>query len=372
MLMTVAQAYSLGLLNGHRMINDLVKSQILGPLSVLILVVPMIYLVRGGAPSGFVLMLGAPAAVVAFAGLRAAKREGWLSELTGWKINLSDVRSFFQMSTVLLFTGLMGTGAQFFMSWLVARRLGLAEAGQYWTAWTLSMAYVTLLLGSLGTYYMPSLSRLTDGDERRTLMRNYLHITLVAMPVLVAGVIVIKPWVILGMFSHSLLPALHVMRWMLIGDLFKAVAWVMAFPMLAFKEMKWFFWTEVLFSLGLAVTASIWLALGGGIEGLGFIFLMLYVLYFIVMLIYIWSKHQFKWDERELASFVGGLMLILCLSAYTWQDESVKVAAAGLFIGLGSSFVWGALRVLKLGWKAPAIKDDCVHSNDIGGCGHGQ
>src|SRR5512133_2560161 len=115
------------------------------------------------------------------------------------------------MSGVMLVAGVVTTGTQFFISWLVAKRMGLAQAGQFWTAWTLSMAYVTLVLGSLGTYYMPSLSRLSDPEDRRALIRNYLRLSLIAMPLLVSLVIVFKPWVIRGMFSSALLPALQVM-----------------------------------------------------------------------------------------------------------------------------------------------------------------
>jgi PST family polysaccharide transporter len=324
MLVMVAQTYVIGLLNGHRLINELVKSQMLGPLAVLSLVFPMVWLVRGGYPSGFVLMLGGPAVVVTLAAAWAARRAGWLPTLRKWGINRGDGASFFRMSTVLLIAGLITTGTQFFMSWLVAKRMGLAEAGQFWTAWTLSMAYVTLVLGSLGTYYMPSLSRITDPEARRALIRNYLRLSLIAMPLLVSTVIVFKPWVIRGMFSPALLPALKVMRWMLIGDLFKGVSWVLAFPMLAFSEMKWFFWTEVLFSLGMAGASWVWLSLGGGIEGLGFLFMVLYLLYLPAMALYIRAKHGFVWKPGEVGRFLVGLTLILILSLLTWQDLQVR------------------------------------------------
>jgi PST family polysaccharide transporter len=338
MLVMVAQTYVIGLLNGHRLINELVKAQMLGPLAVLSLVFPMVWLVRGGYPSGFVLMLGGPAAVVTLAAALAAKRVGWLPNLRNWGINRIDGANFFRMSTVLLIAGLVTTGTQFFMSWLVAKRMGFAEAGQFWTAWTLSMAYVTLVLGSLGTYYMPSLSRLADPGARNALIRDYLHLAMIAMPLLVSMVIVFKPWVIRGMFSPALLPALKVMRWMLIGDLFKGVSWVLAFPMLAFNEMNWFFWSEVLFSLGMAGASCAWLLLGGGIEGLGFLFMSLYLLYLPLMAYYIWTKHGFIFKSVEIGRLLTGLALVFSVSALTWNEQNVDWKAAALSLGMMVAF----------------------------------
>ncbi len=350
MLVLVGQAYVIGLLNGHRLINAMVKSQLLGPLAVLLLVFPMVWLVRRGYPSGFVLMLGGPAVVVTVAAAWAAWRAGWLPALQEWGINRADGSSFFRMSAVLLVAGIITTGAQFVQSWLVATRMGLAQAGQFWTAWTLSMSYVALVLGSLGTYYMPSLSRLADPEARRSLIRDYLRLCLLAMPLLVSLVIVFKPWVIRGMFSSSMLPALKVMRWMLIGDLFKGVSWVLAFPMLAFNEMQWFFWTEALFSLGMVGAAWVCLSLGGGINGLGVLFMLLYVTYLPLMAFYIRVKHGFVWNWGEVGRFLGGLALVLVLSVWTWGDENVRLGAVGMLVLLGGTYT--ALLMRGTGWRA--------------------
>jgi PST family polysaccharide transporter len=358
---TVAQAYWIGLLNGHRLINSLVKSQMLGPVAVLLLVFPMVWLVRRGYPTGFVLMLGGPAAVITFAAAWSARQAAWMPTMWVWKIDRSDALGFFRMSAVLLVTGVVTTSAQFFESWLVARRMGLAQAGQFWTAWAISMSYVTLVLGSLGSYYMPSLTCLADADARRRLIRSYLGLSLIAMPVIASLVIVIKPWIIRGMFSPALLPALKVMRWMLIGDFFKGLAWVLAFPMLALNDMKWFFFSEVGFSVGMAGAAWLWLSLRGSIEGLGLIFMLLYVLYLLVMIIYIRVRHGFAWRAVESGQFMVGLALVILLSVLTWRDNQVKWLPFGLFTLLGGAYLLISVGIsgrhgLRWFGKAPAGK----------------
>ncbi len=164
------------------------------------------------------------------------------------------------------------------------------------------------------------------------------------MPILVALVIVFKPWIIRGMFSASLLPALKIMRWMLIGDLFKGISWVLGFPMLAFSDMKWFFWSEVLFSLTITGSAWVWISFGGGVEGLGFLFMILYLVHMPVMALYVRAKHGFVVTWMEMGYFLGGITLVLLLSAYTWRDEHFRFSALVLLLLLGGGGLILSLR----------------------------
>jgi len=172
-----AQTIYTSILTAHRLLNQLVLSQLVGPISAILLVLPMVWLVRAGDSAGFVLMLGLPPAGVALSAAWSAWKAGRLPALH-LGIEPGNAAYFFRMSSVLLATGLLTTGSQYFLNRVVADRLGLEMAGYYWVAWTLSMAYVTLALGSFGNYYMPSLSRLSEPEDRRALMRSYLRMAL--------------------------------------------------------------------------------------------------------------------------------------------------------------------------------------------------
>jgi PST family polysaccharide transporter len=321
----------------------------------------MVWLVRKGAPVGFVLMLGLPAAGVALAAAWAARREGCLPSFH-WRIAKEDAAYFFRMSLILLSTGVLTTGAPYFVSRLVAARLGLEMAGYYWTAWTLSMAYVTLALGSFGSYYMPSLSRLSDPDQRRSLIRSYLLMAVVVMPILVSLAILFKSMVVRFMFSASLLPALKVMRWMLIGDFFKGISWVLSFPMLAFHEMKWFFWSEVLFTLGLAVFGWLILLMGGSVESLGILFLILYLCYSAIMAFYAFLVHGFSLQRQELFRILVGIALVGTVSALTWNHQTMHWGSVGTGLGLILVFL-----LLSIRGGLPIRELLAKHSPDLGG-----
>jgi PST family polysaccharide transporter len=334
-----AQAYFLSLLNGHRLVDALMKSQLPGPLAVLLMVLPTVWLVRGGRPAGFIIMLAVPAAVVALAAALACHRKGLLPRWKWEWPNVADSGYFFRISSVLFIAGLFTSSVQYFQNWMVAWHLGLEQSGQYWVAYSLSMSYVTLVLGSYGTYYLPSLSQVADPAERRALIRTYWRLALIAMPVIVSLVVVFKPWVVRLMFHATLLPSLKVMRWMLIGDLFKGLSWVLAIPMVAFGEMKWFFWSETLFALGTAGATWLWVGHGGGIEGLGFLFAAGYLLYLATMTMYIGLRHGFRWQIQEFWGFLGGIALVGGLSAVTWHDQTVRPLAMILGLTLIGGFL---------------------------------
>ena len=61
---------------------------------------------------------------------------------------------------------------------------------------------------------------------------------------LITLVILGKSLVVSILYSKEFLPSFDIIQWMLIGDYFKAVGWVLATPMLAFADLRMFFWTE--------------------------------------------------------------------------------------------------------------------------------
>jgi hypothetical protein len=98
--------------------------------------------------------------------------------------------------------------------------------------------------------------------------------------------------------------------------------------MLAFKEMRWFFWTELVFSATLAGTSAASLWLGGGIEILGILFAIAYAAYLLMMYLYIRTAHGFAVRGPELILFGWGLAIVGTMSWLTWSSVEVAPGAA--------------------------------------------
>jgi O-antigen/teichoic acid export membrane protein len=301
-------------------------------------------------------MLGIPGAAVALAAWLRLRRLTPAAPAAPLRPAWEDVVTFVRMSGVVLVTGVVATGIQFVLGRLVASRFGLAQSGQYWVAWTLSVSYVTIVLGVYGTAYMPALSALHEREARQDLMRDYLRLTLLAMPLVVSAVILLKPLVVQVMFSDDLLPSLVIMRWMLLSDLFKGIAWVLSFPMLAFRDMRWFLWTELGFSGLGAVLAWLCLTTGQPVESLGVVLLVVNAAYLAAMVGYVRLRHGLRWGRAEVLRLARGVLLVAGTSALTWSELRLEVRSALEVAALVAAFLGAEALALRGGRpRAPGV-----------------
>jgi O-antigen/teichoic acid export membrane protein len=319
-----ASAYFLGVLNGYRNLKALVLCQAVGPLSALALIVPVVSWAKRGGIGAYCVILGVPYALIGAVAATIIVRKGWLSrsrpEVTHTSLR-ADSLHFFGLSSALLLGGVASTGTQLFLNFLVLTRLGLAESGQFWVAWSLSMTYVTLLLSSFGAYYLPTLSA-TQGDEKRSLVMRFTRLTILAMPLLVATVVVCKFEMVRVLFSGAMLPSLRIFRWMLIGDFFKALSWVWAFPMLAFAEGKTFAVVELTTNCLYAALVWIGFALFPSAELIGQLFVAIYILYSITVLVYLNRVHSIRLQKSQKWGIFRGILVIAWASALFWNEDS--------------------------------------------------
>ena len=126
------------------------------------------------------------------------------------------------------------------------------------------------------------------------------------------------------LYSSEFIPALSIMRWMLIGGYFRIVSWVLAIPMLAYADMKTFFWTELIWDsllLGFSATAVLgfhWL------PGVGVGFVLLYSSYLVYTFWYTHRRFHLMLDRATVLQWLVGLILIVGASVQTWNDQQVQ------------------------------------------------
>ena len=320
-------SFFLGMLNGYRHLKALVICQALGPLAALALIYPAALWIRAGNQWAYAVMLGIPPALIGLAAMWVSVRRGWLARPRGSGVEgafARDSRHFFGLSTALLIGGMASTGLQLFLNTLVIRKLGLAESGQFWVAWSLSMTYVTVLLSSLGAYYLPSLSAARDHETKKTLILSFTRLSMLAMPLMITLVIVLKAQVVGLLFSHDFSPSLKVFRWMLMGDFLKVLSWVWAFPMLAYAEGKTFVLFETVTCSIQAILAWVVFSQFPSIEVLGQLFCLSYLLYSAATLGYLWRKHAIRLPLNHWWGLLRGLLVIGLASALFWDHHGLS------------------------------------------------
>ena len=321
-----------GLLNGYRAIGRLAFVSVISTFVVALLAYPTAQLVNEGYLLAFIWMMTASVlSALAVAGY-FLWREGWLASLLRGAvlgIQVQAARHFFSIAVTTLITGLAATGTLLVVRSMITQEQGLSGAGIFDVAWTLSIMYVGLVTASFGTYYLPTLSGITDPKERILLMRQLFYLATLLMVPVVVTVIVLKPLVVHLLYSSKFLPSLDIIRWMLIGDYLKVTSWVLAFPILAYADMRTFLWSELLwnglFCMGTYFAVVQW----GHLEGVGITFLLVYATYLIFTMIYCRVRHHFTLTRGMVWHWFAGLALVLPKNIWQYVVQIPRLAELG-------------------------------------------
>lgn len=245
----------------------------------------------------------------------------------------------FTASTVL------GSGVQLALPMVVLHLLNTEAVAYYKAAAAVSVGYLGFLVNAMGQDYYPRLSAVREQPKAiaELIHEQYSLVLLVAAP-MVLGTLALVPLVVPLIYSRRFEPAVQVLEWQLIGDLFKFSSWTMSFAVLARCKPFIYFCTE---SLSGAVTLfTAWLGVRlFGLAGLGIAFVATYAIYYVVVR----TVLRLEVPVREPAANVR-LMLAALSAAFVIRILPATPFAKArtiVALGLAMSFALYSLRVLR-------------------------
>jgi len=346
-VLTVGLTYLNSVLNGFLAIGRLALIQMAGAAMNAIISYPISIMANTGYPIAFVGMMSASTSVQIIVALLKVRAHGYIRPI--WsrgfrpRIERASASSFFKMAGTLLITGVFSTVVLLVIRSLIVQYDGLAEAGIFNVAWVICMMYPMIALGSFGTYFFPALSRLEDPQKRIDLMRDMFRIsTLIITPMLVV-MILLKPLVVDIMYSNQFYASLDIIRWMLIGVYLKTASWVVSMPVVAFPNMRVYFWTENLWYVGLLTFSLLAVIIFGSIEIIGIGFLVIYALFLAYYKRYARIKHGFTLTKGLTISWFSGLFLVIFASGLTWTGIQINWSITAFLIAATILYMWLSL-----------------------------
>jgi len=262
--------------------------------------------------------VSAAAALVALIGFRR-QLEAWFKGPGQWWSG-GMARSFGMMSAALLASGLAASGTLLAVRRHIILTQGLTVTGQFDAAWGLSMNQVTLVLASLQTYYLPAVARSRSPAERDGHISSVLTVAALTAAGAIAGIALLRPWLLRMFYSAAFEPAAAYLRWTLLGDYLKVTSWILSIPILAAQDMKMFLaadlaaygvFVAVAAGLAPAVTAASSAAIG---------FVAMYAAHLILCAIYLRRKLRFVPTRGALVAWVLGLSVVTAASALSWDQ----------------------------------------------------
>lgn len=338
--LTVGSASQSALLVGMRRIGDLARISLGAGVIGSALGVLALWL---WGPRGLIIMVLIAPAVTFLLGHSYTARLAPPCRPTSFSEVAQEWLSIVQLGLPLMLSGVVTMLGQLAVRILVQRELGPVALGQFQAAWTIGVAYLGFVLGAMGSDYYPRLTAsIHDAAQATRLVNEQTEVALLLCAPILLGMLGIAPWVIPLLYSADFTPAVEVVRWQLMADVFKVMGWPLAFVIAAQGGGKTFLATES-FAAGVFVIGVFFGLPLFGITGTGVALLALYSLYLPLVWWIAKRRIGFQWTNGVIATFC--VLVISAAAVHVASRWSERVAAGlstGLAIAMGG---WALFRL---------------------------
>lgn len=244
-----------------------------------------------------------------------------------------------------------------FMSYL-NRETGTDTAGLYQAGFTLVNRYVGLVLAAVGMEYLPRLSEVNKSNRRIELFLTHEIILLMMVMFPVVTIFVVADELLVRLlYDTSFLDMLPFITWAVIGTVFRAWSWCLAYVILAKSDGVVYLVTELLSAL-VAIGLNIFFYDRWGIAGLGYAYTLWYIFYMAEMWVVCRVRYRLRLTGGAvwLPLMVFGVCALAALIRTTlgWQ---IALPLVGTAIGVSIAGLWRLLSARREKFAKPAKKD---------------
>lgn len=249
------------------------------------------------------------------------------------KVTRVDKKAFFGMSSGMLkmgflisLSGLITLGSSYLIRVYLGRISSVEEVGFFSAAFAIVGTYVGMIFNAMSADYYPRLvTVINDSTLYKQTVNQQLDIAILLLgPILIALMVFVKIGVIL-LYTVEFTPIIPMIRWMIIGVLFKAGGWALSYIFLA-KGATWiFFLNEVLYNILFVLFSYIGFGVYG-LQGVGIAFLISYTIYFCQVFLFSKAFFKFKLSKGALQTSVIQLSLMLIIfGIILFAPESIAI-----------------------------------------------
>ncbi|GFE58640.1 O-antigen translocase [Geobacter sp. AOG1] len=314
------------MLQGMRRIADMASAGIIGSIVGTIMAVGCVLTwgVRGIV--AYIIVAPLSSFVIAALFLRRIPR---VDGIAPWSEVKGEIAPLLRLGAMLMLSGLMSTVTQLLVRTIINRELGMEANGLFQAAWTISMTYIGFVLGSMAADYYPRLTAaIHDKAQANQLVNEQIHVALLlAGPVLV-GMLSLAPLVINILYAKAFSGAVDILRWQIIGDLFKIIAWPLGFIILASGAGKIYFLTET--SWNVFYMGIVW----SGIKTVGLVvtgmsFFLSYSMYLIICWFVARRLIGFSFDKNNFHLVIKyiGIVSSVFVSGLFWPKLTMVLGS---------------------------------------------
>ncbi len=306
-LLSSVQNGELAVLQGTQQLRRLARASVSGVVVGVVISIPMFYYwgIDSVLPALVVFSLATTIAVL-LQRVSVAKP----SPSVTIKETVERGRGFMILGIYLTVSAIVTNLASYlFMSYL--NHVGDTEVvGHYQAGFTLVNKYVGLIFTAIAMEYYPRLSQVGVSKRRTsTFVSHEMSIALWILFPVIAIFVALGEIIVTTLYSSEFLVVVPFIVWAIVGTIFRAISWCIAFVILARGDGKIYLLTETLSAIS-CILLNIGAYKYWGLEGLGVAYLVWYVIYTIV----VWVVYRYRYG-LSLGNGMIRLILLVVVSA---------------------------------------------------------
>mgnify|MGYP001209812184 CR=1 FL=1 len=348
---TMVSSVQIAIINAHHRVNDLARINVLSALFMLVPTVLIIWQYRENGVAPSIAVGTAISFLVGNYFYRKLDQPEAINQLDGPSVRQAVVE-LLRFGIPYMGSLIVGAGVLALLPILVLHNLGDEEVGLFRAASAIAVSYTGLLLAAMAQDYFPRVAKAPDdaASLNQVLNDQLRFVMLLAGPIVIA-LIGLVPLILPLLYTTEFSGAAGLLRWQLLGDLFKFCAWAMGYIIMVKLGSVRFFLTELV--CGAVLLASCWTGMRlGGLPGLGMGFVATGIFALFVNGLVLYRGARIVWRRDNQLLF---LLLVSSTALVVGLSLEVGDIATGI-VSLTLSIVYGTYSILAIvrefgGWR---------------------
>lgn len=311
-LLNVANAGQLAVLQGSRRVKDIARASVLSAFIGTVAALAMYALI---GKQGIVPALIVTSLVTLAISARYARSTATCATTLSWRETFAGMQNLSRLGSAFVWNGLLVAGMDAFMRAVIVRESGLNAAGMYQAAWALSGMFAAFILTAMGADFYPRLAAvILNKQEAAQVINQQTEIgILLALPGLIAT-ICFADLALQLFYTVSFAPAATVLQVLVVGVFCRIISWPMGFVQPALGRSRLFMATESMYILVQGCLAFT-LVPAIGLLGAACAFSGAQFLYTLCMLYVSRSLIELRWSLSVRRMVWSSVVLVACAFA---------------------------------------------------------
>lgn len=348
------------LIQGMRRLKDLAKATAIGSTIGLAISVPLYYLIGVNGIVPTMILTSLTAMLISWFYSRKIQTEYVKVTI---KKALANGRSMIKMGISLSISGILVTLCAYILRWFIRGQGGVEAVGLFTAGYTIMTTYVGMVFRAMATDYYPRLAAVNKDNGRcKEIINQQGEVAILILSPLVISCIALMPFIIRIIYSAEFLSATDYVLWAIMGMMFKAVSWSIAFGFIAKAAARLFIVNETFANLAMLILQVVGYYFYG-LVGLGVAFMLGNLIYLIQVYLVSRNRYEFRFTASFLSVFtIQFLLVLLSFIIVNLGHSYYAYISHGILLVLSSYY---SLRELDRRMNLKQVFQDRINKNII-------